>query len=188
LTTKRGNGQVTLDWLAVNGAESYNVYYGTSAGVTTTTGTQIAGVRAPAVHFGLTNNTPHYYIVTAVNSFGESLISAESGTTPVVPAGNPAAPASLAVNFNGGVSPYLVTWPTVAGMSYNLYWSPRAIYPDHNTADNVIRNVNPGSYSHGNVTPGTTYCYIVTALNAAGESADSMQVCGPLGGSIQFGW
>lgn len=192
LTTKRGNGQVTLDWLAVNGATSYNVYYGTSPGVTTATGTRIDGVRAPAVHLNLTNGTPYYYIVTAVTDtngiFGESLASAESGTTPAVPAGTPAAPASLAVNYNGGVSPYLVTWPTVAGMSYNLYWSPRAIYPDHNTADNVIRNVNPGSYSHANVTPGTTYCYIVTALNAAGESADSMQVCGPGGGSIQFGW
>ena len=190
LTTKRGNGQVTLDWLAVNGAISYNVYYGTSPGVTTATGTQITGVRAPAVHLGLNNNTPYYYVVTAVSDlfFGESLASAESGTTPTVPAGNPAAPASLAVDYNVGTSTYTATWPTVAGMSYNVYWSTRAIYPDHTAADNVIRYQPGGQFVHTGVTNGLTYCYIVTAMNAAGESADSMQVCGPGGGSIQFGW
>ena len=188
LTTRPGNGQVTLDWLSANGATSYNVYYGTAPGVTTATGTPLLDVRATSVHLNLANNTPHYYIVTAVNSFGESLASAESGTTPAVPAGNPAPPASLAVNYNGGVSPYTVTWPTVAGMSYNLYWSPRPIYPDHTAADNVIRYAAGGQYIHNGVTPGVTYCYIVTAMNAAGESADSMQVCGPGAGSIQFIW
>jgi hypothetical protein len=73
-------------------------------------------------------------------------------------------------------------------MTYNLYWSTRGIYPDHTAADNVIRNVNPGSYSHTNLTPAVTYCYIVTAMNAAGESADSNQFCGPGGSEIQFGW
>jgi len=188
LTTKRGNGQVTLDWLAVNGAESYNVYYGTSPGVTTISGTQILGVRAPAVHLNLTNGTPYYYIVTAANSFGESLASAETGTTPVVPAGTPAAPAILAVDYNVGTSTYTATWPTVAGMSYNLYWSPRPIYPDHTAADNVRRYQPGGAFVHTGVTTGLTYCYIVTAMNSAGESADSMQVCGPGGGEIQFGW
>jgi hypothetical protein len=188
LTTKPGNGQVTLDWPAVNGATSYNVYYSTSPGVTTATGTQLVGVRAPSVHLGLTNGTTYHYIVTAVNSFGESLASAEASTTPTVPAGNPPAPASLAVNYNGGISPYTVTWPTVAGMSYNLYWSTRPIYPDHNSADNVIRYQPGGTFIHSGVTPGLTYCYILTAVNANGESADSMQVCGPGAGSILFIW
>ncbi|HUI44839.1 MAG TPA: Ig-like domain-containing protein [Nitrospirota bacterium] len=188
LTATPGDGQVTLDWLAVNGATSYNVYYSTSPGVTTTNGTQILGVGAPAVHLGLTNGTTYYYIVTAVNSFGESLASAQSSTTPAFPSGNPLPPASLAVNFNNGVSPYTVTWPTVSGMSYNLYWSTRPIYPDHTAADNVIRYVTPGDYIHTGVTSGLTYCYIVTAMNSAGESADSMQVCGPGGGFIQIVW
>ena len=190
LTAKAGNGQVTLDWPAVNGAESYNIYFSNTPGAGTA-GTQILAVRAPSVHAGLTNGTPYYYVVTAYNSsLGlESVVSAESGTTPVFPASNPAAPASLAVNFNGGTAPYTVTWPTVAGMSYNLYWSPRAIYPDHNAADNVVRSVTtPGSYVHSGVQNGATYCYIVTAVNAAGESADSMQVCGPGAGSIQVTW
>jgi cellulose 1,4-beta-cellobiosidase len=137
---------------------------------------------------GLANGTTYYYIVTAANGFGESLASAESSTTPTVPAGNPSPPASLAVNFNGGTSPYTVTWPTVAGLSYNLYWSARSIYPDHTAADNVIRYVTGGQYIHTGVTPGLTYCYIVTAMNSVGESTDSMQVCGPGSGSILIIW
>jgi Big-like domain-containing protein len=188
LTAKPGNGQVTLDWLAVNGATSYNVYYGTAPGVTTTTGTQIASVRAPQLHLGLTNGTTYYYIVTAVNGFGESPASTESSAAPTAPAGNPLPPASLSVNFNGGVGPYTITWPTVSGLSYNLYWSTRGIYPDHTAADNVIRNVSGGSVVHSGVITGVTYCYIVTAMNSVGESADSMQVCGPSAGSIQIFW
>ncbi len=186
LTAKQGNGQVLLDWPAMNGATSYNVYYSTTSPVTTTTGTQILGVRAPAVHLGLTNGTTYYYIVTAFNGY-ESPASAQTSTTPTVPATNPPPPASLSVNFNSGNSPYTVTWPTVSGMSYNLYWSTRPIYPDHTAADNVIRYVTGGQYVQ-TVTPGLTYCYIVTAMNSFGESADSMQVCGPPAGSIQIVW
>ncbi len=185
LTARPGNGQVTLDWPAVNGATSYNVYYNTLSPATG--GTQILGVRAPSVHLGLTNGTPYYYVVTAMNSFGESPASAETSTTPAAPAGNPLPPASLSVTYPSG-GPYTVTWPTVSGMSYNLYWSTRPIYPDRTTADNVIRYVTPGTYVHTGVANGTTYCYIVTAMNANGESADSMQVCGPGAGSIDIFW
>jgi hypothetical protein len=52
----------------------------------------------------------------------------------------------------------------------------------------VRRNQPGGTFAHTGVTTGLTYCYIVTALNSAGESADSMQVCGPGGGEILFGW
>jgi len=191
LTAKAGNGQIKLDWLAVNGATSYNIYYGLASGVTIS-GTPLTVARPPALHVGLTNNTTYYYIVTAVTNtntvYGESLASAETSTTPNVPAGNPAAPTSLAVNYNGGVSPYTVTWPTVSGLSYNLYWSTRPIYPDHNAADNLIRYIAGGTYTHSSVTPGLTYCYILTAMNTAGESADSNQVCGPGAGSILVTW
>ncbi len=190
LTAKAGNGQVMLDWPAVNGAESYNVYFSNSTGVTTATGTQLLNVRAPSLHLALTNGTPYYYIVTAANTLGyESVASTETSTTPTVPAGNPAAPTGLSVTYGSGSGlPNTVTWPTVSGMSYNLYWSTRAIYPDHNAADNVVRYVTPGSYTHSSVSVGVTYCYIVTAVNSAGESADSMQVCGPGAGSILVTW
>jgi hypothetical protein len=185
VTAAPGNGQVTLDWLAANGSTSYNVYYGTAPGVTTATGAPLGSVRAPDVHLGLTNDTTYYYIVTAVNGFGESLASAEVSTTPVFPAGDPLPPASLTVT--SGIGQNSITWPTVTGAtSYNLYWSPMPITPDKYSADNVVRGVT-SPYTHAGLAYGQLYCYIITAMNANGESADSMQSCGG-SGSIQIVW
>ena len=165
----------------MNGSESYNVYYVTSPGVTTTSGTQLLDVRAPSVHLGLTNNTTYYYIVTAVNSFGDSLASSETSTTLTVPAGNPLPPASLAVNYNVGTSP--IRRPGRQSQACPTIFITRPIYPDHTAADHVIR-YSPADSLFIRRYDRLTYCYIVTAMNSAGESADSMQVCGPGGGSI----
>jgi hypothetical protein len=185
VTAAAGNGQVTLDWLASSGAATYNIYYLSSAGVTTTSGTLIADARPPFVHLGL-NSQAYYYIVTALNSSGESSVSAEVSATPVFPAGDPLPPASVtATPVTGGNS---ITWTTVAGAtSYVLYWSTMPIIPDKYSADNVVRGLISPSYTHS-FADALTHCYVVTALNANGESADSMQTCVLGSGSIQIGW
>lgn len=76
------DGKVTVTWPDVSGASSYNVYYGTSSGVTTAN-TQVAGVSSGDAVTGLVNGTPYYFIVTAVSSGGESAASAEVSATPV---------------------------------------------------------------------------------------------------------
>jgi hypothetical protein len=183
VTATPGNSQVRLDWAAVNGAVSYNVYYDvTSCPTSTTTGTQLADVKAPAVHLSLANGTTYCYVVTAVNGFGESPVSASASATPALPAGTP----EPAVDFNSGASPYTISWPDVPNATgYNLYWSPRPIFPDKATADNVVRYVT-SPYTHTGVQSGQTYCYIVTAMTSTGESADSRQVCGP--SAVQIVW
>jgi Big-like domain-containing protein len=178
VAARPGNGQVTLDWLASNGTASYNVYYLSSAGVTTTNGTKISDARAPYVHVGLANSQTYYYLVTSVNSTGETEAAAEVNATPSFPASSPAAPASLEVT--PGSSQNVITWPTVAGAtSYNLYWSAAPITPDITSADNVIRGVTcfiaTCSFTHTGLTTGQTYYYILTAANSSGESAGSMQ-------------
>jgi len=184
VTAAPGNGQVKLDWLATNGSTSYNVYYGIASGVTTTTGTQIPDVRAPLVHLGLVNSTPYYYIVTSANSFGESPASAEVTAMPVFPGGTPLPPASIAVTFSTGQNS--ITWPAVSGATtYNLYWSTMPITADKYSADHGVRNVTSPS-THTGLADGL-HCYLITAMNAFGESGDSMQVCGGTGG-IQFTW
>lgn len=72
VTAAGGANQATLAWPAVTGATSYNVYWSTTSGVTTATGTRIAGVSSPFVQTGLTAGTAYFYVVTAVNSAGES--------------------------------------------------------------------------------------------------------------------
>jgi formylglycine-generating enzyme required for sulfatase activity len=78
-----GNAQVTLSsWSPVLNATSYNIYWATTSGVTKQTGTKIAGAALSYTHFGLTNDTTYYYIVTAVNDSGESAASTEVNAMP----------------------------------------------------------------------------------------------------------
>lgn len=74
--------QVTVSWTAVTGATSYNIYWSNSTGVTKTNGTQITGAASPYIHTGLTNGTTYYYVVTAVNSYGESGESSQVNAMP----------------------------------------------------------------------------------------------------------
>lgn len=85
LTANAGDNSVTLNWSPVAGATSYNIYRGTAPGVTKATGTKVSGVQSPNVVSGLTNGTPYYFVVTAVNAAGESVESAEVFATPVAP-------------------------------------------------------------------------------------------------------
>ena len=70
-----GNGQVTISWLAVPGATSYDVYSSLSAPVTTS-GTKINVSGTEATLSTLANGTPVFAAVTAVNARGESALSA----------------------------------------------------------------------------------------------------------------
>lgn len=85
LSAAAGNGQVMISWSSVSGATSYNIYWSTTTGVTKTSGTKITGATSPYTHTTLTNGTIYYYIVTAVNSSGESVESAQASATPAVP-------------------------------------------------------------------------------------------------------
>ncbi|MBI5344264.1 MAG: fibronectin type III domain-containing protein [Deltaproteobacteria bacterium] len=82
VSASAGAGQVTISWTAATGATSYNVYWSTASGVTKTTGAQITDAASPYTHSGLTNGTTYYYVVTAVNSYGESSESSEVSATP----------------------------------------------------------------------------------------------------------
>ncbi len=80
-----GDSETTLSWLEVPGAESYNLYFHTSTGLTIQGATRIEGVTSPFVHSGLTNDIPYYYCLTAVYPDGkESGLSEEIASTPVL--------------------------------------------------------------------------------------------------------
>src|SRR5205823_1097769 len=80
LTATAGNGQVGLSWSASSGATSYNVKR------STTSGGPYTSIASPTTtsytDTGVTNGTTYYYVVSAVNTAGESANSSQVSATP----------------------------------------------------------------------------------------------------------
>jgi fibronectin type 3 domain-containing protein len=73
-----GDGQVQLDWAAVEpGSYSYTVYWATTGNVTTSDNSIDAGTNLQIAHTGLTAGKDYYYRVSATGTSGESELSAE---------------------------------------------------------------------------------------------------------------
>jgi len=175
LTATGGTGQVSLAWAAVNNATSYNVYYATASGVTTANGTKIPATTNNYVQTGLTAATNYYYIVTALNSAGESVassqVSAATASAPPI-ATVPAAPTG--VSAVGGTNQTTIKWTAVSdATTYNLYWSKTAGVTTA-TGTKISGATSPAVQT--GLTDGTAYYYVVTAVNSTGESAASGQV------------
>src|SRR6202041_2109071 len=87
------NAQVTLSWSATAGATSYHVKRSTTSGGPYTQ--VFAPTTTSFTDTGLTNGTAYFYVVSALNTAGESANSAQASATPVAPATPPAAPTGL---------------------------------------------------------------------------------------------
>ncbi|MFH1769662.1 MAG: fibronectin type III domain-containing protein, partial [Parcubacteria group bacterium] len=121
VATIAGNKQITIQWKAVEGASSYNIYWSPVEGGALNKRNQIKGVSSPYSHGGLTKATMYYYVVTAVNFFGESRASQEvAGSLLGVASSEPTEVAMIAGNKQ-----ITIQWKAVEGASsYNIYWSP----------------------------------------------------------------
>jgi hypothetical protein len=157
-----GNAQATVTWNASSGATSYNVKRSQTSGGPYT---KIASPTSPSyTDTGLTNGTPYYYVVSAVNSAGESANSPEVTATPVAP---PAAPTGL--NAAAGNAQVVLTWNASAGATgYHVKRGTTSGGPYTQVA---APTASP--YTDTGLTNGTPYYYVVSAINAGGESANS---------------
>jgi fibronectin type 3 domain-containing protein len=177
LSASAGDTLVSLTWPVVPGALAYNLYWSTSPGVTAASGTKVENVTSPAMRAGLTDSTAYYFIVTSVNADGvESVASPEATATPQAAPPQvtsvPEAPRGVAASPGDGQ--VTLFWTAVSGAaSYNLYWSTAAgVTPA--TGIKVASVTSPKVLSGLN--DGTAYYYVVTAVNAGGESAASLEV------------
>jgi len=168
VTVTAGDNESTLNWGAVAGATSYNVYRSTTQG---SLGTKIgASTGTSYVDTSASNGTTYYYQVTADNAAGEGSASSQSGgVTPAVPVAVPAAPAGLSAT--AGNAQVTLTWTVVGGArSYNVYRSTNA-----SSQGSKIGSSSTTQYVDTAVSNGSTYYYAVTADNAAGEGPASAQ-------------
>jgi fibronectin type 3 domain-containing protein len=169
LTASAGDGEVALSWAAASYADGYNVKRSTAqGGPYTTIAANVTGTTYTDT--GVTNNTTYYYVVSAVNANGESADSAEVSATPSVPP-VPAAPTGLTTTAGDGqVS---LSWAASAGATgYNVKRSTAQGGP----YTTIAANVTGTSYTDTGVVNDTTYYYVVSAVNASGESPDSTEV------------
>lgn len=172
LQANAGNGQVSLTWNASSGATSYTVKRSTTSGsgyAAVASGT-VSGTNFTDTN--VTNGTTYYYVVTASNSGGESGGSAQVAATPAAPATGStlAAPTNLKATVTSYV--YL-TWSAVSGAT--TYRVKRSTTSGTGYTTIASGLTGPSHFDFG-VSKTTTYYYVVTAVNANGESAPSAQV------------
>lgn len=166
LSAAGGNGQVSLSWDSVTDATYYNVKR------SNTSGGPYATVNAgPVTGTGytdttVTNGSTYYYVVTAANLTSESDYSAEVSATPVAAAGSSTPSGLTASGGSGQVSLY---WNAVDGaVSYNVKRSTTQGGPY-----STVGNVTETSFTDTDVTNGTKYYYVVTAVSGSGEESAS---------------
>lgn len=162
--TAASSSQINLSWTASSGATSYNVKRATASGGPYTT--IASGVTATSYSdTGLSGGTTYYYVVSAVNGGGESANSTEATTATI-----PAAPTGLSAT--AGNSQVALSWSTSTGAaSYNVKRATVSGGPY-----TTLTNATTTSYTDATAVNGTTYYYVVSALNSSGESANSSEV------------
>lgn len=163
----------TVQWSAVATATSYTLYWSETSPVTKATANAITNAVSPYKHTGLTNGKLIFYAVAAINAAGASELSSAVGAAPVAP--GPASPAS--VNATAGDKVVTLAWAPVSGASsYNVYWAKASPVVPGGAGVTKIDKLTTTSYSHVGLTNGDKYYYIVTAVNAGGESAKPIEV------------
>ena len=171
LAATAGNARVTLGWNASTAATSYNVKRGTSA--SGSFATVASGVTATSyADTTVVNDTTYFYVVSAVNAGGESANSTTVSATPQAPPPTvPATPTGLSAT--AGNARVTLGWTASTGAtSYNVKRATSASGPFSSIASSVTAT----SYADTTAVNGTTYFYVVSAVNAGGESANSAAV------------
>jgi hypothetical protein len=163
LTATGTNGAVNLTWGLATGAASYNVKRSTTGGAEATiTNVSTTSYSDTAV----VNGTPYFYKVSSTNSAGESADSSEVSATPDVP---PPAPTGL--NATAGSNQVALAWTGSAGAaSYNIKRSTTSGSGYSTIGTTTAPTV---AYTDSTAVKFTQYYYVVSAVSAYGESANS---------------
>jgi hypothetical protein len=173
-----GIEKITLTWDAALGADSYNIYWDTSSGVTTLDN-KITGVTSPYLHTSLGDYT-YYYIVTSVSGITESSPSSEVSADPWY--GPPTGPTNFEIDTDTLLdSECVLQWDSMDWTdSYNLYYLSQeeldalsgvkkttVSYETVMTYGTEVINIT-SPYDHYPLTA-QNYYYCIVGVNAIGE-------------------
>jgi fibronectin type 3 domain-containing protein len=158
-----GNTQAKLTWMPVLGAAGYNVKRGTASGGPYTN--VVVATTTNGIDAGLVNGTTYYYVVTTFNGIGESTNSTEVSVIPATTGTPPATPTNLVAT--AGATQITLNWNASPGAtSYNV--KRTTIFGG--TFITIATGVAATNYPDTGLTPDVTYYYVVSAVNAVGES------------------
>jgi hypothetical protein len=167
-----------LSWGAVNGATSYDVYFGTSS-PGTFKGNQAGTTYNPGA---LSNNITYYWRIDSKNAGGTTTGAVWSFTTIVVPPVQVTtpSPANGAINV---VTTTQLSWASASGaISYDVYfditttgWSPIT------TSITALNYTSPTALAYY-----TTYYWRIDSKNVGGTTTGSVWSFTTGGGSITF--
>jgi autotransporter-associated beta strand protein len=159
--------QINLTWNTVSSATNYDVLRSTTNGGTYT----IIATGITATNYSdtaLAGGTTYYYVVTALSNAGSSTNSTQASATTLTP---PDAPTGLTAT---GVFPsqIILSWTAGAGaMSYNV----KRAYVSSGAYVTIATGVTTAGYTNTSLTGNVTYYYVVSSVNANGESTNSTE-------------
>ena len=170
-----GTASVALAWTPASEGGSkiigYRIYRATASGAETYVRT--VGVDTTFTDTNLAGGTTYFYRVSAVNGVGESAQSNELSAAPSA-AAPPGAPKLAAA---GDYNKVFLEWGSPASdggapiTGHNVY---RGTASGAETF--LTRTGSLNSYTDATAVGGTTYFYVITAINSAGEGARSNEV------------
>ena len=186
-----GNAVVHLSWAVPSsdggsGLQKYKVYRSTSPGGQNLSRSPLVTLSKTTRTFddtAVVNGTTYYYVVQATNALGGSAASAEvsarpSGTVQVVP---PGPPTSVAATSAPGYNHLQWNPPTAdGGAPVTTYQVLRGTTPGGEGATPVAEVGTTAYDDSSDVVVGTTYYYVVRAVNAAGPGSASAEVSATL--------
>jgi hypothetical protein len=176
LTATAGAGQASLDWPDVTGATGYDVKR------STTMGGPYVSVGCPTsssfTNTGLVDGTTYYYVVSAVYSGGlelggESVDSPEAAVTP----NGILAPTGLQATASRQKGVIQLSWAQPNGLTVrrNRIYRRRSTGTYGSTPTVTLEP--PATSDVDSSLSHTRYCYVVTAVTDAGETARSNEAC-----------
>ena len=171
LAATAGNLEVLLDWNdnAEADLDGYKVFRATTSGGPYTKVSAALFASSAYTDTGLTNGTTYYYVVTAVDMTGnESTNSGEVSATPLAFT-PPAAPTGIVVFL--GNQEVLLDWNDNAEADldgYKVFRSTTSGGPYTKVSAALLAS---SSYTDTGLTNGTTYHYVLTAVDTAGDES-----------------